>query len=325
MASFLVLGGTAWLGREVAREAAARGHEVACLARGTSGAAPPGVRFVRADRDDPAAYDALTQQRWDAVVDVTRQPGQARSAVLTLGDLAGHWTFVSTGNVYADLSVPLVEDAALLEPLQDDVATPEQYGEGKVACEEAVSAVPNHLILRAGLLGGPGDPSDRLGYWVARFARDLGPALVPDVPELPVQVLDVRDLATFIVDAALRGVTGVMNVAGTLLPFDDALAMSAVAAGHDGSTRPASPDWLTAHDVQHWMGPRSLPLWIPDEAVGLVSKDTSRAAAAGLSRRPLTGTLADTLADETARGLARPRKAGLTAADEAELLALLGR
>ncbi|TXL56557.1 NAD-dependent epimerase/dehydratase family protein [Aeromicrobium terrae] len=323
MTSFLVLGGTAWLGREVAREAAARGHDVTCLARGESGDAPPGVRFVRGDRDDPLAYDDLTQQRWDAVVDVTRQPGHARSAVLTLGDLAGHWTFVSTGNVYADLSVPLVEDAALLEPLADDVATPELYGEGKVACEQAVTALPNHLVLRAGLLGGPGDPSDRLGYWVARFARDPGPALVPDVPDLPVQVLDVRDLATFIVDAALRGVTGVMNTAGTPLPFAEVLAMSAGAAGHDGSTRPAAADWLAEHDVQPWMGPRSLSLWIPDDALGMVEMDTSRAAGAGLARRPLAETLADIMADERARGLDRERRAGLTAADEAELLAAL--
>lgn len=325
MATFLVLGGTAWLGREVAREAAARGHDVTCLARGESGDAPPGVRFVRGDRDDPRAYDDLTQQPWDAVIDVTRQPGHARGAVLTLGDLAGLWTFVSTGNVYADLSVPLVEDAALLEPLADDVATPELYGEGKVACEQAVTALPNHLVLRAGLLGGPGDPSDRLGYWVARFARDAGPALVPDVPDLPVQVLDVRDLAMFIVDAALRGVTGVMNVAGTPVPFADALATSADAASHDGSTLPASADWLAEHDVQHWMGPRSLPLWIPDDALGMVAMDTARASTAGLTRRPLAETLADTLEDEKHRGLDRDRRAGLTAADEAELVAELDR
>ena len=151
--------------------------------------------------------------------------------------------------------------------------------------------------------------AQRLGYWVARFARDAGPALVPDVPGLPVQVLDVRDLATFIVDAALRGVTGVMNVAGTPVPFADALATSADAAGHDGSTRPASADWLAEHDVQHWMGPRSLPLWIPDDALGMVAMDTSRASAAGLTRRPLAKTLADTLEDEKHRGLARDRRA----------------
>lgn len=99
MANVLVLGGTAWLGREVATEAAARGHVVTCLARGESGPVADGVELVRADRDDPSADDDLTGRRWHAVVDVTRQPGHARSAVLTLGGQAEHWTLVSTGEL----------------------------------------------------------------------------------------------------------------------------------------------------------------------------------------------------------------------------------
>jgi len=321
MANVLVLGGTAWLGREVATEAAARGHQVTCLARGESGTAADGVELVRADRDDPSAYDDLTGRQWDAVIDVTRQPGHARSAVLTLGAQAEHWTLVSTGNVYADLARPMHEDDALRAPLADNHAPPELYGEGKVACEEAVSALPRHLILRAGLIGGPGDPSDRAGYWVARFAAAGDePVLVPDLPGADVQLLDVRDLATFIVNAALRGVTGVMNVAGMPTTLTDFLSTSADVAGHTGDVRSADADWLVEHDVEPWMGPRSLPLWLPDEARGMAAMDTARAATAGIQRRPLVETLADTLADEKARGLGRDRKAGLTRDDELALL-----
>jgi 2'-hydroxyisoflavone reductase len=324
MANVLVLGGTAWLGREVCREAVDRGHDVTCLARGESGEAADGVRFVAADRDDPGAYDDLTDTAWHAVVDVTRQPGHARSAVLTLGAEAEHWTLVSTGNVYADLAHPMHEDDALRDPLADDHATPELYGEGKVACEEAVIALPHHLILRAGLLGGPGDPSDRAGYWVARFAAAGDePVLVPDLPGGDVQLLDVRDLATFVVDAAVRGVSGAMNVAGVPMPLTDFLSTSAEVAGHTGVAMGASADWLIEHDVEPWMGPRSLPLWLPDEALGMAAMDTGRAAAAGLRRRPIVETLADTLLDEQARGLDRLRKAGLTRDDELDLLALL--
>ncbi len=324
MANVLVLGGTAWLGREVATEAAFRGHDVTCLARGESGSVADGVELVRADRDDPIAYDDLTRRRWHAVVDVTRQPGHARSAVLTLGAQAEHWTLVSTGNVYADLAHPMHEDDAPRDPLADDHAPPELYGEGKVACEEAVSALPQHLILRAGLLGGPGDPSDRAGYWVSRFAAAGDePVLVPDLPGADVQVLDVRDLAIFIVDAGLRGVTGVMNVAGLPTPLTDFLSASADVAGHTGTARGASPRWLVEHDVEPWMGPRSLPLWLPDEARGMAAMDTTRAAAAGIQRRPLVETLTDTLIDEQARGLDRSRKAGLTRDDELALLAQL--
>ena len=324
MANVLVLGGTAWLGREVAAAAVARSHDVACLARGESGDVPDGVALVRADRDDPSSYDDLTTRRWDTVVDVTRQPGHARKAVLTLGAQAEHWTLVSTGNVYADLAHPMHEDDALRDPLSDDHASPELYGEGKVACEESVSALPKHLILRAGLLGGPGDPSDRAGYWVARFtAAGDEPVLVPDVPGTDVQVLDVRDLASFIVDAALRGVSGVMNVAGLSSTLTDFLSTSADVAGHTGVAVGASVDWLLEHDVQPWMGERSLPLWLPDEALGMAAMDTARAAAAGLQRRPLVETLADTLLDERARGLDRERRAGLTRDDELDLLARL--
>ena len=324
MANVLVLGGTAWLGREVSREAVDRGHDVTCLARGESGDVAEGVVLVRADRDDPGAYDDLTTRRWDAVVDVTRQPGHARGAVLTLGAQAEHWTLVSTGNVYADLAHPMHEDDALRDPLAGDHASPELYGEGKVACEEAVMALPQHLILRAGLLGGPGDPSDRAGYWVARFAAAGDePVLVPDLRAGDSQLLDVRDLATFIVDASLRGASGVMNVAGLPTTLTDFLSTSADVAGHTGVAMGASADWLLEHDVQPWMGERSLPLWLPDEALGMVAMDTARAAVAGLRRRSLVETLADTLLDEQARGLDRERRAGLTRDDELDLLAQL--
>lgn len=324
MSNVLVLGGTAWLGREVAREATTRGHDVTCLARGESGEVADGVRFVAANRDDPGAYDDLTTDHWHVIVDVTRQPGHARGAVLTLGAQADHWTLVSTGNVYADLAHPIRDDDALREPLAHDVATPELYGEGKVACEEAVNALPQHLILRAGLIGGPGDPSDRAGYWVARFAvAGDEPVLVPDLPGVRAQLLDVRDLAAFILDAALGGVTGVMNAAGESMPLTEFLSASADVAGHTGMAMGAGPDWLAERDVEPWMGPRSVPLWLPPEALGMTAMDTARAEAAGLVRRPLVETLTDTLDDERARGLGRDRKAGLTREDELELLAQL--
>ncbi|WP_375406541.1 NAD-dependent epimerase/dehydratase family protein [uncultured Amnibacterium sp.] len=115
---FLVLGGTAWLGAEVAAEALRRGHEVVCLARGESGPVPDGATLVRADRDRPDAYDLVTGH-WDAVVDVARQPGHVRGAVAALD--ADRYLLVSTGNVYAE-TAPLHQDetAALLPPLESD-------------------------------------------------------------------------------------------------------------------------------------------------------------------------------------------------------------
>ncbi len=321
MGRWLVLGGTAWLGREVARSALERGHDVTCLARGESGEVVDGSRWVRADRDAADAYDQVAGP-WDAVVDVARQPGHVRTALSALAATSAHWTFVSTVNVYADLSGPLHEDDPLREPVTTDEVDAELYGEGKVACEQAVLEHAAPLVLRSGLLAGPGDPSDRFGYWPARFARaDTGDVLVPDPPGARCQVADVRDVATFVVDAAERGVTGVLNVAGEGVALGEALLRVAQSVGFPGRLVPVGPDRLEALDVRPWSGGRSLPLWLPDGYGGMMRIDTARAEAAGLVRRPLEETAADVLADERARGLDRPRLAGLTREEELAVLA----
>ena len=329
----LVLGGTAWLGGAVAQAALDGGHAVTALARGESGPVPPGVELVRADRSRPDAYAAVAERDWDAVVDVSRQPGHVRSALTALGERAGHWSFVSSCSVYAAHDTPGAdESAAVLPALAGDEATPETYGEGKVACEEAVLTAigPDRaLVARAGLIAGPGDPTDRTGYWPLRFAHpstDDGAVLVPDSPGVGTQVVDVRDLAAWLLTSAERGTAGVMNAAGPVVPLEEHLATARRVAGHDGPVVAASPDWLAAQGVQEWAGERSLPLWINTPGwEGFGARDTSRALASGLSTRPLEETLADTLAWEMRSGPGRPRRAGLSAAEERALLALARR
>ncbi|MGL5928449.1 MAG: NAD-dependent epimerase/dehydratase family protein, partial [Dermatophilaceae bacterium] len=196
----LVLGGTAWLGRTVAQEVLRRGHESTCLARG-SAPAPEGASFVTADRDDEAALVEVAGVHWDAVVDVSRQPGQVRRAVRDLS--TEHYVFVSTGNVYASFDrLEQDEDAALRAPLHGDVMDDmETYGEAKVACEQAVLAGDAPAtIVRSGLIGGPGDDSGRSGYWPWRFAHPVSEeVVVPDDPDFPVALVDVRDLADWVV------------------------------------------------------------------------------------------------------------------------------
>ncbi|MFC5676599.1 NAD-dependent epimerase/dehydratase family protein [Aeromicrobium endophyticum] len=322
MYRMLVLGGTSWLGGRIAHEGVVRGHDVTCLARGESGQAPAGATFVRSDRSQPGAYDDVLDRRWDLVVDLSREPGHVRSAVDALGGVASHWTFVSTGSVYADQSVPLTESSPPLDAFEGDEAPPEKYGEAKVACERAVARLRHHLIVRAGLIGGPGDRSDRLGYYVSRLAlAGTDDVLVPDVARQPMQVVDVRDLAAWVVRAAEERATGVVHGAGEPTTVGAIIDASAAVAGSTGRRAPASPGWLLDHDVQQWMGPRSLPLWLPPTHHGMGLMDDTRALELGLRRRPLAETLADVLADERQRGLDRPRRAGLSREDELALLA----
>lgn len=332
MARVLILGGTAWLGGDVARAALERGCEVTCLARGASGRVPDGAVLVSADRTRVGAYTQVAEGRWDVVVDVSRQPGQVRSAVQALADRAALFVFVSSCNVYADHSRGGGrEDEALLPALNGDVMeTMETYGEAKVACENHVRRVfgaDRALIARVGLIGGPGDVFDRTGYWPLRFARPAtadGTVLVPDAPTLATQVIDVRDLAWWLVDAGLRKLAGVFNATGQTMPLPDHLEIARAVAGHTGSVVRADQDWLQAHGVQEWMGERSLPLWLADpEWLGFNARDSSKARQAGLRTRPLRETLAETLAWELRRPDGHARQAGLSDDDERELLAAL--
>jgi 2'-hydroxyisoflavone reductase len=324
----LVLGGTSWLGGEVARAAQARGHTVTCLARGDSGQAPPGVTFVRADRGEDTAYDQVGDQDWDGVVDLSWQPRFVRGAVAALAGRTGTWVYVSSCSVYAAHdTIGADESAALLPALEGDDTTLETYGEAKVACERTVLdgiGEDRAVIARSGLIGGPGDHTDRTGYWPMRFAHpstDDGAVLVPAEQDVWTQVLDVRDLAAWLVRSVEESLNGVFNVAGPATPLSRHLATARAVAGHSGPLVAAKTEWLVAHEVQEWAGPRSLPLWLHEAGwEGFAARGTQAAAATGLLCRPLEQTLSDVLAWEEAQGHGRPRRAGLTPADERQLI-----
>jgi uncharacterized protein YbjT (DUF2867 family) len=184
--------------------------------------------------------------------------------------------------VYADESRSGADERAPLLPALTEERFTDlgQYGHAKVACEQAVQRVlaDRAHISRAGLIGGPGDRSDRFGYWPARFARDQhAPVLVPDVPRLPVQVIDVDDLAGWLLDAAESGVTGIFNAVGDPTPFQRVIDTCARVAGHDGEQVPVDPQFLVDHGVQYWAGPESLPLWVPAEYVGFGTRSNAAA------------------------------------------------
>ena len=316
MRRVLVLGGTGWLGGRIARLAAEGGAEVTVLARG--GTPPPtAARLVVGDRAHPDAYAGLDGD-WDEIVDVTTDPGHVVGALDALADRAPHWTFVSTISVYARNDVPGADESAeLVEPV--DL---EQYPDAKAAAEQhARDRLGDRLlVVRPGLIVGAGDRTGRFGYWPARFARG-GRVLVPPTAGRHVQVIDVGDLAAYVVLAGSAGVTGVVNAVGDAAPFAEVLAACARAADFDGELVERDEEWLLARDVAHWAGPRSLPLWLPPTHVGMMARSNARFHATGGTLRPLAETLAEVLADERARGLDRERPAGLALEEERGLLA----
>jgi nucleoside-diphosphate-sugar epimerase len=297
----LVLGGTVFLGRAVARQALAAGHDVTCAARGASGDPVDGARFVTVDRSDPGGLSAV-EGTFDAVVDVARKPSHVRHAVAALAGRVGHFTFVSSCSAYADAATPdqVVTTAPLLPPAAPDFDDPaagaEEYGRCKVTCEQLVrEGFADVLVNRAGLIVGPEDPTGRFDYWVARHARG-GEILAPGDPDDRVQLVDVRDLADWIVRAAEEGLTGAFDGIG--IPITRREFHAALEAGAGGGRLTwVSQDFLTGHDVVPWSGPRSLPLWLPlPEYAGFLTRDTTPSLAAGLRTRPLAETTADTLA-----------------------------
>ncbi|MEU8076126.1 NAD-dependent epimerase/dehydratase family protein [Catellatospora citrea] len=321
----LVLGGTVFLGRAVAAHALAAGHDVTCVARGTSGAVPAGATLVTADRDDPAGLAGLDGE-FDAVIDVARRPSHVRHAAAVLGARIPHWVYVSSCSVYADQATPgqRADEAPLLAPLplETDDATGENYGPAKVACERALldAVGPDRVLLcRAGLIVGPEDTTNRFDYWVARLAEG-GEVLVPGAPGEAVQWIDVRDLAAWLVQAAEQRLAGAYDGIGAPVTRGEFFADIAAAVATEPRLTWVDQDFLAAQGVGPWMGERSLPMWLPlPEYAGFLSRDVSPALAAGLSPRPLTDTARDTLAW---LATAPPRKpwAGITREDETGLL-----
>src|SRR4051794_30437603 len=258
----LVLGGTVFLSKAVAAEAVRRGHEVTCAARGTSGSVPDGATLVEVDRTRPLP----DLGELDAVVDVARQPSWVRAAVSAHPD--AHWVFVSTVNVYADDATPggTPETLPLVEPIEEDTdlsQNPEAYGPMKVACERIVlDGVASAMVIRPGLIVGPGDPSGRFTYWPRRLAAG-GEVLAPGDPADVMQVADVRDLAGWAVTACEQRTTGVYDGVGPAMPIGDLLTQCAEGVDSELTFTWVDQDFLQAQAVEPWMGAGAIPLWLP--------------------------------------------------------------
>jgi 2'-hydroxyisoflavone reductase len=288
----LVLGGTQFLGRHVVDAALRSDHDVTLFNRGrTRPELFPDVEKVRGDRDGDLGD--LSGRAFDAVIDTSGYvPRIVAETLDALGDV-GHYTFVSSVSVYTDLTTPPTEASPVAELEEPTEEWREAYGELKADCEEVVrERFPNAFIPRPGLIVGPWDPTGRFTYWPQRLAAG-GLVLAPAPPEASAQVMDVRDLAAWIVRAAEGGTSGTYNAVDHPTTRAALIETCKDVGGAEAEIVWVDGDFLAGHEVEEWM---ELPLWLHgEEHRGMLSIDPSAAFAAGLETRPLAETVCDTL------------------------------
>jgi 2'-hydroxyisoflavone reductase len=310
----LVLGGTQFLGRHFVEAALERGFRTTLFHRGQTGRDLfPGIEHVLGNRD--GGLGALGGGPWDAVVDTSGYlPRVVGEAARRFASVAGHYLFVSTISVYAALDRPGLDETTpvgvLADPSVEEI-TGETYGPLKARCEEEVRSAfgERATVVRPGLIVGPDDPTNRFGYWPRRMHRG-GDVLAPAPPDAPVQFIDVRDLAGWMLALLERGPGGTYHATGPAAPLGFAAMLEACRVpGRDARAVWVDEDFLLERGVGPWTG---LPLWLPAADRAHSQLDVSRATAAGLRFRPLAETARDTLEWELANPLeSRPPRRAL--------------
>ena len=333
----LILGGTWFLGRTLARDALARGWQVTAFSRGRSGTPPQGVEHIRGDR---RSVDDLARLRdfgpWDALIDTSAyEPVDVTMIIEMLGTRVGRYVLASTVSAYRDWPAEPVDESSALWPARLDaresdpdvaaLSVPIKYGTLKAGCELAAEASPNgSLILRPGVILGPGEYVGRGLNLLTRASRG-GRWLVPGPPDRPIQPVDVRDVSAFVLDGIARETQGAFNLTAPsgFATYEDLISASIEVTGGRAEPVWVNPEWLAEQGVRQWT---EVPLWrLPQ---GTWAVDSRKAQASGFSCRPLKETLADfwaALQREPLVNHPRANEHGMDPVREAELLAAWDR
>jgi nucleoside-diphosphate-sugar epimerase len=325
----LIIGGTRFLGRHLVHSARARGHTVTLFNRGlTNPDLFPQVETILGDREKDLAE--LLGHEWDAVVDTCGYvPRIVHLSASALEGSVNRYVFISSISVYASFSKIGIDESDPVSKMEDETVeeiTGETYGPLKVLCEKAVQDTfgdEGTLIIRPGLIVGPHDPTDRFTYWPVRVARG-GDVLAPEEPDVPIQIIDARDLSDSIIKLIEEKASGIFNATGPEyeLTMGAMLETCKQVSKSDANLKWAPVEFLTEHKVEPWS---DMPVWIPnvEQDAGFSRVDISKAIKAGLTFRPLEETVRDTLEWAATRPSDREWRAGLSAEREAEVLAAL--
>jgi 2'-hydroxyisoflavone reductase len=285
----LLLGGYRFLGRAIIASAQARGHTVSAFNRGNL-TPLPGVEQITGDRDAP---EFPAGRRWDVAIDTSGYiPRHVRASATQLRERIAAYVFVSSLSVYPFPMPPGLDENAPVQPLPagadpDDARVMETYGVRKALCEAALEELmPGRVLaVRAGFIVGPYDNTDRFNAWIERAARPE-PFIVPGDPNQPLQLIDARDLADWMVAMAERRASGAYNVTGPERPLRiGEVAQTCIdATGGGGEIRvvPSAEPW------------EALSFCLKPEEYGIMEANIERALASGLRFRPLAETARDT-------------------------------
>ncbi|MFE2328072.1 NAD-dependent epimerase/dehydratase family protein [Streptomyces sp. NPDC059385] len=323
----LMLGGTEFVGRAITEDALARGWEVTVFHRGHH-APPPGTTAVHGDRTAPGGLDALAEGEWDLVVDTwSGAPTAVRDSARLLRGRAGGYVYISSRSVYAypapaglDENGPVVEGS----PDAEAIAYAEDKRGGELAALDAFGE--RALLVRAGLILGPYENVGRLPWWLNRIARG-GTFVAPGRPGLPLQYIDVRDLARWSLDAGAAGRGGAYNLVSPVghATMGGFLEACVVATGAEAEPRWIPDEAIEKAGIEPWT---ELPVYLPESELHayMFGGDVTKALETGLVCRPVAETVADTwtwlrsLGGVAPHRTDRPQK-GISAEQEAALLA----
>lgn len=334
----LIIGGTKFLGRHLLDAALRNNHEVTLFNRGKKYADKeiPQTEEIHGDRNFD--LEKLVGRKFDAVIDTCGYlPQTVKKSAEFLKDKVKQYVFISSGSVYtygmkagydentetAKLSETEREKFENFDLTQElnGIVLGESYGALKRLCEEAAEkAMPNRVLsVRAGMIVGAFDWTDRFGYWVMRVFRG-GEILAPGTPENPVQLIDARDLSEWIIKMIENDENGIYNATGKPfdLTFGKMLDEIKNASGSDAEFVWASEDFLKDENVAPWS---EMPFYLSesdDEIKNFLTMNVDKALSKNLSFRPLNSTVRETF--DWRKTIDEKLKAGISAERERELL-----
>lgn len=329
----LMLGGTRFIGLHMTALALERGHTLTFFNRGrTNTDRFPDIERIQGDRN--GQIDGLKDREWDVVIDNSGYvPRHVTLTAELLAPRVKQYVFVSSISVYPDFSAPRDESSPVgkLEDETIEKVDGETYGPLKALCEQAAErAMPGRVtVIRPGLIVGPDDNTDRFTWWPARAARG-GEFLAPGSPKDAFQVIDVRDLAAFAINAAENHHTGTYNLVSNPNGFRFGELTDACITSANRLAKPTDKPravfvpagFLEEHQVAPWS---EMPAWLPakGEEAAFAGTSNRAALAKGLKITPLKKTVHDTLAWHLKRPSEEQQnlKAGIAPDKEAAVIA----